>query len=312
MTFVDFINSVWAIAGEFPAAYGGFSSGEAEEKPGTVSISGVWVPKNVVWLILRHLSPEELPRLCAVCRVFNQVASSDSLWRSYNLKEVFTNTRFIGREEWERYVYLDPLTLVERGRPYVTKQDFKEIKQMEKQVEGKQGITIMTFFKGRTLKHAQDSADHCKGNETAFVFFPHFYQEKIWDVECPKTITVAIANGIIDGTRGRSPRDARGQIGRDLNCRFLTLREAVDFALMVYRMSPSDAMVRLFGPEDNNIFCRDVIKDYHGHPMEVYSYYGWSSVGPWASIVDGIFFDGARRVGASCVREFKVVDDQPV
>ncbi|MBS0629869.1 MAG: F-box protein [Verrucomicrobia bacterium] len=70
--------SAYKIASEFPAAYGGFGSEEAEKKPVTVSMSGVWVPKNVVWLILRHLPFEDLPRICAVCRVFNEVASMDS------------------------------------------------------------------------------------------------------------------------------------------------------------------------------------------------------------------------------------------
>lgn len=311
---VTFLKSAWEIASEFPVAYGGYNSDEAGERRTIVSSTnaGTVIPQNVIWLILRHLPPEELPRMCAVCKVFNQVASSDSLWKSYDLREAFPNARFIRREEWERYVYVNPLTLVERGRPYVTKQDFKEIKRMEMQVEGKQGITIMTFFKGRSLRDARDSAEDCKGNQTKFRFFPHFYQEKMWDVECPKTITVAIANGIIQGTRGKSPRDAREQIERDLNCRFLTLGEGVEFGLMVFRMSPPGDPVRLFGPEDNNIFCWDVIKDAHGYPMEVYSYYGWNTIGPKASTVDDNFFDGSRHVGASCLREFKVVDDQPV
>ncbi|MBS0629871.1 MAG: F-box protein [Verrucomicrobia bacterium] len=268
------------------------------------------IPRDVVWLILRHLPPEELPRLCAVCRVFNQVASSDLLWRSYNLREVFPNARFIGRDEWERYVHVDPSTLVQRGRPYVTKQDFKEIKQMEKQVEGKLGITIMTFFKGRTLQEARDSAGNPKeGNVTRFQFFNHDRLEQLRKVQCPETITVVIANGVFEGSK-KQPVDKRKQMVRDLKCRPLTLREAVDFGLMVYRMTPGDAPVRLFGgsPDHTYTLCVDEEKDEKtGELIEIFSHYGdFEPAGPCVS--NSVLFRNGGGRGVCGLRELKVLD----
>ncbi|MBS0629870.1 MAG: F-box protein [Verrucomicrobia bacterium] len=298
-----------------PPGDGEASTAEADEKnlvtlvPG-LSMSGIWIHLDVVTVILRHLPPEELPRICTVCRVFNQVASGNPLWQSYDLREVFPNARFIGREEWQRYVDVDSSTLVQRGRPYVTKQDFKEVKQMEKQVEGKQGITIMTFFKGRTLEQACDSASCPKeGLVTRLRCFESKFVKEL-NVECPKTITVAITNGIFQGSKRKGRFNQKKQLVNDLKCRPLTLREAVDFGLMVYRMSDPGAPVRLFeeGPPTKYTLCVDNKKDEKtGGIIEIFSNYGGFGFG-----MAGPYLRSASEMstldGIAGLREFKVRD----
>ncbi|MBS0629868.1 MAG: hypothetical protein JSS30_06555 [Verrucomicrobia bacterium] len=203
---------------------------------------------------------------------------------------------------------MDPLNLVPRGRPYVTKKDFKEIKQMEERVEGKQGITIMTFFKGRTLQEAHDSAGNPKeGNVTQFTNFAPKLLKRLGKVQCPKTITVVIANGILEGSRGLGVSQRMWML-EDLKCRPLTLREAVDFGLMVYRMSPADAPVRLFGddPKSTHTLCVDEEKNENsGRISRFFSNYG--NFVPAGPDVSSLYF-AHHFYGVSGLREFKVRD----
>jgi hypothetical protein len=75
-----------------------------EAGPAQLVVAGCEIPKDIFQVIFRHLSPEELLKVCQVCRLFNEVASKNSLWHSYDLREVFPNVTFIDKQVWETYL----------------------------------------------------------------------------------------------------------------------------------------------------------------------------------------------------------------
>ncbi len=163
-----------SISGQFPDEYYGIGAEIISPAPSQISMGGAQVPRVVIQLILRHLSPDELFKACRVCKLFNEVASSNPLWNSYDLREVFPKATFIDREVWQTHIDVEKygIELEQKGRPCVDKTDYVELKRMESQVEGGRGITIMTLPKGDKLSNVQESAANPKaGNPVIFQYF---------------------------------------------------------------------------------------------------------------------------------------------
>ncbi len=206
------------------------------------------VPRDVIRLILRHLSPDELFKVCRVCRLFNEVASSNPLWNSYDLRELFPNATFIDREVWQTHIDVEKygIELEQRGRPCVDKTDYVELKRMESQVEDGMGITIITLFKGDKLSNVQESAANPKaGNPITFQYFSPDLLALLGDAEA-EAVTVAMTNNVFIDSRYKTVAE-RKQIVEDLKCKAPGILAATRLGVMRFNMSSPGAPVRLFG-----------------------------------------------------------------
>jgi F-box-like len=215
----------------------------------TLILSGVEVPKDVLQLIFKLLPPEELLTVNKVCRAWYHISSRDSLWGSFDLREVFPNATFIDKEAWKTYVDVDKhkLELEEKERPYVIKQDYIEIKRMESRVEEGQGITILTLPKGLTFNKVKAfAASHKIGNKTDFENIWARITEELGNKEIEETTTVAITNGIFKGSRNKSVEEQK-KLVEGLNCEMPGLVSVAALAIMRFIISDADQPIRLFG-----------------------------------------------------------------
>lgn len=303
------------ILGQFPGDYSGIASGEqpvAEcplvkigPAPSHLTMAGIWIPKNVLQLILRKLSPEELSRICAVCKVFNEVASSNSLWNSYDVREVFPNATFFTREDWKTYYGLES---EQRGRPCVDKIDYIELKKIEARVEDGLGFTVIEFVPNDKISDVEESAANPKaGNPVTFRHFSDYIIKKLGEVQA-KAVIVAMTNNVFIDSKGRSVEE-RKQILKDMKCKPFGILAATRLATMRFCKSPQGAEVRLFSDNPPTwTLCIDEKKDEAtGEIVEVLSHFGgFALAGPY---VDYFGDYAAGSDGVAGLREFKVIDE---
>lgn len=219
------------------------------QKAPLVETGGYWVPKNIIQLIFRQLPPEELLKVGLVCRVWYQIASSDSLWNSYDLKEVFPQATFIDRGVWEAYIDLEKngLILEGEGRPCVDKWDYIDLKRIELEVVDKMGISILTLPKGTSFNKIAAFAGSPKmGNPVEFSYISQRLDEEFRDREIEETITVVITNCYFKHIKVRNPSWVDVEL-EALECKRPKIVPLASLAMMRFIISDPESPIRLFG-----------------------------------------------------------------
>lgn len=207
--------------------------------------------RDVTKLIFRRLLPHELLKVGEVCRLWYQLASSDDLWMSYRLQELFPLATFIDRNIWETYIDVEKYgwEMKDPGRPYVDKWGYIMLRRIESAVEGGLGFTVLWLFKGHKLNDTIDFAGSAKqGNSTEFGFIWPCIVEELGEKEVKEPVILAVTNNVFKKSRNKTIEEQQERV-EELRCKILGILPAMDVVLMRYRISDPADPIRLFGDD---------------------------------------------------------------
>lgn len=207
--------------------------------------------RDILLLVFRRLHPNDLLRVCKVCRLWNEVGSQDPLWRSFHISEVFSDP-VIDQRVWEHYIELEEYGLVfeKKGRLcHENKQHYIDVDHMGSEVERGQRFTILTLPKGLSVNKIIAFTGATKqGNATQFEYINAKFIEDYGDEELPETITIAITNGVFEGSRNESVAEHIVRVIR-LKCEMPEVLTVMALAMMRFISSDPNAPVRLYGDD---------------------------------------------------------------
>ncbi len=208
-----------------------------------------WLSQELVLHIFGFLSPKDLGQTACVYREWEMLSSDNSLWKAFDLKELFPSLKVIDETVWETHVDLTALGLSVEDAPPVDKRT--EIQILKKlfaslKIENNAGITVLTMPKGLTLNKLVTLAGSPKqGNSTSFRYILPHVLEKLGNNPVEKTYRVAITNSVLQGSRNLV--SAQQELVNKLGCEMPGVLPATTLAILTYISSQAADPTRLYG-----------------------------------------------------------------
>lgn len=161
------------------------------------------VPRDVVLLIFRFLSPEDLCRVCLICRQWNQLASNEALWNAFVLKKIFPRLAIIDKTVWETCADLTKMGLEIKEATLFNKSTFIALKRMftslrEYMPSGETyDITLLTMPKSLTLKKLKQLIES-REHSSDILRIQSDILDEFGDISVEETYRVAMTNEVLD------------------------------------------------------------------------------------------------------------------
>ena len=269
------------------------------EKNGSQPVSKN-LPDELALRIFGFLSPEELGRASCSCREWRRLASDQSLWDAFNLKELYPGFNVIDEKVWEKHIELNALDIDATGAPSLDNRTLiPVVSRLSKQVEGGAGVTLLTIPKGLTF----DKLLELPGAPARGLVSKEF-SEKFGDIPVDKTYVVAITNAIL--ANSRNIYSEQEKLVNSLGCEMPRVLPVVALAVLTY--VSSEKRIRLLPPsgpncEGSSIYtrCLDKLKQFDFNLV----------VGCFTQ--DGLIIDKTIHahgaIGVMALRKFEVIDD---
>lgn len=156
--------------------------------------SSIHLPKDIVQIIFSHLSPKDLVRISAVCKIWQQFAYDRSLWSSKKLKELFSSLEIFDTSFWNAHFLIDHVkhdaylsqmrkTVAILGSQFSSIKEKKDLK-----------IALVTMPKGYSLNRLLEISEQpISGQATKFDYPWLYLSEKTREKEITETCTAIIS-----------------------------------------------------------------------------------------------------------------------
>lgn len=222
---------------------------------GAIAPNWLALPAEVTLPIFNYCS-DHLVAMSSVCRNWQYITSCIFLKNAGLPFQIFNMSvwrKYIGTDETRAKAHLPPLGLDLSDHCFpITKKKIADLRKLSVKVSDEKGVTLLTIPKGLTLRKLMQIAETpLKGNPTKFYQGHCSWQnkilEKIGDKVVEETVTVAIANSIIDGTC-RAPLQRQEEVVKDSGCQLPGTLPTATLAILTFIINN----VRLF----DNLYVR--------------------------------------------------------
>jgi hypothetical protein len=182
------------------------------------------LPQEIFLSIFIFLRPEELESCCLVNHLWNRLASSDQLWRTFDLKKLFPAITIFDASEWalnfnqsRSGVMMEDLGLTTNDLSGLDLR--KTILNLKKnffsKIKNEAGVTLLTIPKGLSLQKLKTLAGQWR--ETSFYPIAYDLLNHIGEIEVLQSYRIAITNAILSDSLNRS-RDQQLEFVHERNC----------------------------------------------------------------------------------------------
>ncbi|HSW86147.1 MAG TPA: F-box protein [Rhabdochlamydiaceae bacterium] len=204
-----------------------------------------WIPKALfINHIFKSSSPQELCRNALVCKNWRVFTLDESLWKDFNLTEIFPLLKIIGETVWKEHVNLEAFGLSFEDELVLHRR--KEILNLNRlfasvNLEVK-SITRLTMPKGLAFDNLEELAEFPKrGNPTCIRTIRPSDKTSVQE-----TCVVYVANSILKGTRNLS-QDAHEYIVEKVGCEMPDPLTMSTLIILTYMSSRKDFPTYLYG-----------------------------------------------------------------
>jgi hypothetical protein len=169
------------------------------------------LPEEILLTIFRFLGVIALTKCSEVSRKWRRLASEETLWKAFDLKNISPLLKVFDESDWVTHVDLSAYGLsIEDAPPLNKRRVIPDLKRClsSTQIEGNAGITLLTIPKGLTFNILVKLAESPKvGNKPKFRHIWDRITNEIGDIPVDKTYRIVITNNVLKKSRNLSFSD---------------------------------------------------------------------------------------------------------
>jgi hypothetical protein len=212
----------------------------------TCEINFNYLPNDILKEVFSHLDPSSLGGVCCVCKKWNAIGSSVSLWNAFDLKKLFPMLRIIDETVWKKHVDLIKFGLsLEDVRPLDKRAVIPLLRRLFTSglVEKDAGWTLLTIPKNLGFKNCMKIAQSPKEGNATKVIISFLDDGKIpADKSVNKTYRILISNDLLNKSK-RYLYSSDEKFVKEMGCQMPSELEVMTFLVMTYFVSNE----RLYG-----------------------------------------------------------------
>jgi hypothetical protein len=212
------------------------------------------IPNETVYSIFLKLNPNELAKACCVCKHWEQIGKTVSLWNAFDLEKTFPSLKIIDEKIWETYVDTKKLGLsFENIVPLDMRKVMLSLNKLQNsaEVESDEGFTLLTIPAHLILEKVFQIAESPKqGNAINLDRNSLEISAKIATVSVNKPYRILICNDILPGSH-RLNLEKQQKFIEGIHCRMPKALEITALLVLTYVQSKK----RLLG---TNVYFHDI------------------------------------------------------